>query len=52
MTQEDIDRLPRQEFNRDMLNIDTSEQSCRFCDDPNSILIKETCCTGCNKLVE
>lgn len=25
-------------------------QTCRFCEDPNSILTKETCCTGCSML--
>jgi coenzyme F420-reducing hydrogenase gamma subunit len=27
------------------------KQECRFCLDENSILTKETCCTGCSKLV-
>ncbi len=26
-------------------------QTCRFCEQPNSILEKNTCCTGCSKLV-
>lgn len=26
------------------------EQTCRFCLDPESILTKETCCTGCSIL--
>lgn len=26
------------------------EQTCRFCEDPDSILTPETCCTGCSKL--
>jgi len=25
-------------------------QTCRFCENPESILTKETCCTGCSKL--
>ena len=28
------------------------DQTCQFCDDPNSILSKETCCTGCSKFKE
>lgn len=24
-------------------------QTCRFCEDPSSILTKETCCSGCSK---
>ena len=27
-----------------------SNQTCRFCDDPKSILTKDTCCTGCSRL--
>ena len=25
-------------------------QTCRFCENPESTLTKETCCTGCSKL--
>ena len=29
-----------------------NKQMCRFCENPSSILTKETCCTGCSKLRE
>jgi cytochrome c2 len=28
----------------------TKDQTCRFCENPESILSKGTCCTGCSKL--
>lgn len=28
------------------------DQICTFCQDPENILTKETCCTGCSKLNE
>lgn len=27
-------------------------QTCNFCENPESIITKETCCTGCSKLDE
>lgn len=31
---------------------DVKRQTCRFCENHESILTKETCCTGCSKLVK
>lgn len=28
------------------------DQTCRFCNSPESILTEEACCTGCSKLVK
>lgn len=41
--------------NKDDANLNQkyrSNQTCRFCDDPKSILTKDTCCTGCSRLRE
>lgn len=28
------------------------KQTCNFCENPESILYRETCCSGCSKIVD